>query len=402
MTKPTKPLHKSEFVTLLAMMISILALSIDAMLPALGIMAKDFGLRNPNDTQLVLSLMFLGFAIGQLGAGPLSDFYGRKPVIYGGYLIFIIGCLISIFTTNFSLMLIGRFLQGIGASAPRIVGIAIVRDGYSGREMASIMSIVMALFILVPTVAPALGQAIMFVTGWRGIFAFILVVAVIAAAWFAFRQPETLTDDDRREFTITGIWLGVVETFSHRSVTAYVFAAGFVFGSFVGYLSSAQQLFQTTYGTGEMFAVYFALSSISIGAGSIFNSFYVGTYGMRFLSQVALVAGTLVSVLFMVIAYNFAGVPPFWMFMLWLMVLMFFNGFLFGNLNSLALEPLGHMAGLAAAIFGSVSTLIAIPVSAAIGASYSGGVEALVIGQILAGAMSLTIVRFLAKRPAQD
>ena len=400
MKNPAKPLHKTEFVALLTMMISILALSIDAMLPALGDIARDLELQNPNDAQLVLTSMFLGFAIGQLAAGPLSDCYGRKPVIYAGYIIFVLGCLMSIFTTSFTVMLLGRFLQGFGASAPRIVGIAIVRDGYAGREMASIMSIVMALFILVPTIGPALGQGIMMVSDWRGIFVFILIIAVIAAIWFVLRQPETLNENDKREFSVSGIWTGTVETFSHRSVVAYVVAAGLVFGGFVAYLSSAQQLFQETYDKGALFAIYFALSSLAIGAGSIINSYLVGTYGMRFLCRISLIIAALISVGFMIFAYRHSGVPPFWMFMAWLTAIMFFNGLLFGNLNALAVEPLGHIAGLAAAVFGSVSTLIAIPISAIVGASYTGGVEPLVIGQIVVCVLSYIIMRSFSDNPS--
>ena len=268
MFKPTKPLGMGEFVTLLAFMISILALSIDAMLPALDQIGSDLGLEDPNDTQLVITAMFLGFATGQILAGPLSDCYGRKPIIYCGYAIFISGCLISMLTTDFNWMIFGRILQGLGAAAPRIVGIALVRDGYQGRAMARIMSIVMAIFILVPAIGPAFGQAILAVSHWRGIFGMLLVVAILAFAWFALRQPETLTKDNTRQFSLRAMWAGVVETLSYRTVTGYTIAAGIIFGAFLGFLSSAQQVFQTTYNSGDLFALYFGVVALGIGAAS--------------------------------------------------------------------------------------------------------------------------------------
>ena len=202
MTAPTKPLGIPEFVTLLAMMVSILALSIDAMLPALGQIGVDLGVSDVNDTQLIISAMFLGFAAGQIIAGPVSDSFGRKPVIYGGYAVFIVGCMASMMATNFETMLAGRVLQGLGAAAPRIVSLALVRDGYEGRAMARIMSIVMAIFILVPAVAPGVGQVTLLFAHWRVIFGLLLLMAVIALVWFAARQPETLAVSDRRKFSV--------------------------------------------------------------------------------------------------------------------------------------------------------------------------------------------------------
>ena len=190
MKAPTKALSIPEFVTLLAAMISILALSIDAMLPALDQIGTDLGVSDANDTQLIVSGMFLGFAAGQIAAGPLSDSFGRKPVIYVGYVIFIAGCIMSMTATVFEVMLAGRVLQGLGAAAPRIVSLALVRDGYEGRAMARIMSIVMAIFILVPAIAPSVGEAVLLVADWRAIFGLLLLMAIIASVWFAARQPE--------------------------------------------------------------------------------------------------------------------------------------------------------------------------------------------------------------------
>lgn len=392
MFSPQKQLGMAEFVSLLAFMISILALSIDAMLPALDQMGRELGLTNPNDAQLVVSAMFLGFAAGQLVAGPLSDCYGRKPVIYLGYVIFIAGCLMSMVTESFEVMLAGRVLQGLGAAAPRIVGIALVRDGYEGRAMARIMSIVMAIFILVPAIAPAIGQVILLFAHWRAIFAFLLVVALVAFAWFAMRQPETLEPAGRRQLIASNLVDGIREALGYRALMGYTVASGIIFGAFLGYLSSAQQIFQTTYETGQWFAAYFGVAALAIGAASVFNSRVVERLGMRFMTWRAMFGIAVTAWLFLAVVLVADGTPPLWLFMAWLFVTLFCLGVLFGNFNALAMEPVGHMAGLGAAIVGSVSTFIALPLGWAVGAGFDGTVLPLVLGFAVLGIAALGVM----------
>ncbi len=392
MTVPTKPLGISEFVTLLAMMVSILALSIDAMLPALGQIGVDLGVSDVNDTQLIISAMFFGFAVGQIIAGPMSDSFGRKPVIYGGYAVFIAGCVMSMMATNFETMLAGRILQGLGAAAPRVVSLALVRDGYEGRAMARIMSIVMAIFILVPAIAPGVGQVTLLFANWRAIFGLLLLMAVIALVWFAARQPETLAVSQRRKFSVRNVAGGIVEALGYRAAVGYTIASGIIFGAFLGYLSSAQQVFQTVYDTGDLFAVYFGIAALSIGAASIFNSNAVMRLGMRFLTWRALFGITFLSGLFLIPVWLYDGVPPLWLFMVWLLVAFFAIGILFGNFNALAMEPLGHMAGLGAAFVGSVSTFISLPLGWAVGHLFDNTILPLVAGFALLGAVSLIVM----------
>lgn len=392
--KPTKPLSLPEFVTMLAMMISILAMSIDAILPAFDQISNEFQLADPNDAQLVLSAMFLGFAVGQIGAGPLSDSYGRKPIIYVGYVIFISGCLLSIIATDFNVLLFGRFLQGLGAAAPRIVSIALVRDGYEGREMARIMSIVMAIFILVPTIAPAIGQVVIAFSQWRHIFTLLLLMAIIAFVWFALRQPETLEQDNRRKFSVKNIMGGMVEIFGYRIVAGYTIASGIIFGAFLGYLNSAQQIFQTTYKTGDWFAVYFGAAALAIGIASVFNSKVVIRLGMRYMTWNALLGLTALSSIFLIIVLWNNGQPNLWLFMTWLLLAFFCCGILFGNFNALAMEPIGHMAGLGAAVVGSVSTFISIPLGWTVGFYFNNTVTPLIAGFAILGALSLFVVRW--------
>ncbi|MCP4184411.1 MAG: multidrug effflux MFS transporter, partial [Hyphomicrobiales bacterium] len=243
-------------------MISIVALAIDIMLPALDVIGRDLNVANANDTQLVITSLFFGFAVGQMLAGPVSDSMGRKPVIFLGYVVFVAGCLLSIFATSFSLMLVGRVLQGLGAASPRIVTLALVRDSYEGRAMARIMSIVMAVFILVPSIAPAIGQAIILASGWRSIFTLLMAMAIISVTWFALRQPETLPQTSRRKFSFTNVTTGISEACGYRSAMGYTLASGLVFGAFVGYLSAAQQIFQISFGVGNLFPLYFGGASL--------------------------------------------------------------------------------------------------------------------------------------------
>ena len=392
MRKPIAALPIPEFVILLAMMVSTTALATDIMLPALDVMGHDLGVDDPNSVQLIVSSLFLGFAVGQALAGPLSDSFGRKPVIYGGYALFTIGCLMSLFAASWEVMIAGRVLQGFGAAAPRIVTMALVRDGYEGRAMARIMSIVMAVFILVPTIAPALGQVVIYLSGWRATFTVLIALGIFASAWFALRQPETLPPPMRRAFSARSIGAGLREIMASRVAVGHTVALGLIFGVFLSYLSTAQQIFQAAYDTGALFALYFGMAALSIGGASVVNSLLVMRMGMRHLTRMALIGLAGLSFLFLIPAYLWDGTPPLALFMAWLMAAFFCVGILFGNLNSIAMEPLGHIAGLGAALIGSLSNFIALPISFYIGHHFDGTVVPLVMGFGLAGVAALIVV----------
>ena len=398
MKAPTKPLPLTEFVVLIALTVSLVALATDAMLPSLAEIGRDLGVADPNRTQLVVSSLFLGFALGQILVGPLSDSYGRRPVIFGGFAVFIAGCLISMIAGDLQTMLAGRVLQGLGAAAPRVVTVAMVRDGYAGRPMARIMSFVMAVFILVPAIAPAIGQGVAYLAGWRAIFGFFLVLALSTLAWFALRQPETLAAGQRRPFSAASLGAGFLEACRQRPTLGYTLATGCLFGGFLGYLSSARQVFQVTYDTGALFPLYFGAASLAIGAASVLNARLVMRLGMRLLSRQALVGLTLLSALFLAPVLLFAGRPPLWLFVAWQLAAFFCVGVLFGNLNALAMEPLGHMAGLGAALVGSLATLLALPFGWAVGAAFDGTVLPLTLGFLLSGAGGLAAMLWTERK----
>ncbi len=382
-----------EFVALMALIISLVALSTDAMLPALPFIGDDLGITGANNAQLVVSIFFLGLTAGQMLFGPLSDSIGRKPAIYIGMVLFMLGCLLSIVATDFPTMLAGRALQGLGVAAPRTVAVALIRDQHGGRAMARIMSFVMTVFILVPVAAPALGQAILFVADWRAIFVFFLGLAIVALIWFGLRQPETLPVEKRQAFSFGRIGRAIIEVCRTRVAFSNAVAAGFVFAAMIGYLTSAQQIFQDTYQLGTMFPVFFAILAIAIGGASFLNALLVMRFGMRLLSGRALITLIGLSAVFFVIAAAMSGVPPLWAFMTYGIATFFCMGILFGNLVAMSMEPLGHIAGVGAAVVSSLTGFISLVLGSAIGLSYDGTVLPLVGGFALVGAGALIFVR---------
>ena len=392
-------LRPGEFVSLVALLMSLVALSIDSMLPALPEIGRDLGVLRRNDTQFVITAVFLGLGLGQIVLGPLSDRIGRRAAIHTGLTLFMTGCLLSMFAPSFEVMIAGRVVQGVGAAAPRVVTIAMLRDQYEGRQMARLMSFAMAVFILVPIIAPALGQAILWLGGWRAIFATIFAIAAIALAWFALRQPETLPVSRRRPFSPVGIGRAVLEVLRTRSALGYTLGTGFVFAPFLAYLSSAQQIFQDAYRTGALFPFWFGLLALAFGGASLVNGRLVMKHGMRRLLKAATLAVTLVAVVAWVLAFAFEGLPPFWLFMAYLMTHFFCMGMVFGNLNALAMRPLGHMAGVGAAVVASLTAFIGVPLGTLVGQSFDGTMYAQIGAFAVAGAATLAVTSWAEGAP---
>ncbi len=384
-----RQLPAREFTLLIAMLTALTALAIDAMLPALGEIGGDLGVVRENNRQLVLSALFLGFALGQVAYGPLADRFGRKPAMYGGLGLFVLGCLLSMGAWNYEAMLAGRFLQGIGAAGPRVVCLTLVRDRYEGREMARVMSFIMAVFVIIPTVAPALGQAMMLVSGWRAIFGALLVFAMTGLIWFAIRQPETLKPERRVPLSIGPIAAAMAQVGSNRAAVGYTAAAGLVFGGFLGYLNSAQQIFQEQFQVGALFPTYFAMLSLAFAAASYVNGKLVIRYGMRKLAIRSIMGLCVFSVVFLVALVPADGLAPLWVFLLWGAGAFFCLGAVFGNVNALAMEPFGHIAGIAAALIGSFTSLLSMLLGAVIGQFYDGTLLPLVGGFAFLGIASL-------------
>jgi len=387
--EPADPRSDVEFILRIALTTSLVAMSIDTMLPALGPMATELGAPQANDRQWILSAFFAGLSTGQLVYGPVSDSTGRKRALYVGILLFIAGGLICALTQSFSWLLAGRALSGFGAAAPQIVCLALVRDTHSGRTMARVMSFVQTVFILVPVLAPTIGQGVLAVTSWRAIFAALVVIASLLALWFALRQPETLPREKRVPFSPRTIARNAAEVFRTRITLGYMFASGFIFSGFIGYLSVSQQLFQEQYGLGRLFSVYFGLLASAIGVASFLNGKLVMRFGVRRLSRTALLCNCVLSVAMLLGCFALGGHPPLAFFLGYMLLCFFCNGLLFGNYSARAMEPMGHIAGVAAAITGSVSGLIALALGTPFGRAYDGTVFSVVGGFTAAALLSL-------------
>ncbi|MDQ6983155.1 MAG: multidrug effflux MFS transporter, partial [Ghiorsea sp.] len=312
-----------EFIALMAVMMSLMALSIDIMLPALGQIGHDMQLGQINDTQLLISLLFLGFAIGMIFYGPFSDSYGRKPAIYIGLTIAILGGALSWVATDYNTMLWGRFFQGLGLASVRIVTMSLVRDLYRGDEMGKVMSLIMSIFILVPILAPSLGQVILMFAHWRTIFAFILGLSILVLIWFTLRQQETIHKEDRHPLSITRLMHDVSFMFQNKIVLGYTIMSGLVFAAFLGYLNSSQQLLQEMYHLGKLFPLYFGLLAIAVGCASVVNAKWVMRFGMRTMSKYALQGMVLASIIFWFVAQHAEGVPALWQLMAYLAIVLF-------------------------------------------------------------------------------
>ena len=386
-----------EFITLTALIISITALSIDMMLPALPDIGTDLKTRHPNDAQLVVSILILGMGIGQVFFGPLSDSVGRKPVIFAGFFIFIMGCLISIFSTQFETMLAGRFIQGLGAAGPRTAIVALIRDQYDGRAMARIMSAVMAVFIFVPAVAPALGQLVLLKASWRAIFSVLMIQGLIAVTWFTIRQSETLAVENRVSFSRKRILNGLIDVCTNRLSFGYTLAAGFMSGALLAYLNCAQQIFQEIYVLGRQFPIYMAFIALSVGSASFINSRIVMRIGMRPLSYRAVLWFIIIMSLYLIATFLMQGYAPLWFFMICLSLSFFCLGILFGNLNAIAMGPLGHIAGMGAAVIGSLTSLFSAWISIVIGRQYNGTTLPLALGFVVLGCFTLVVMRWADK-----
>ena len=382
----------ARFIVLVALLTSLLAFGTDAMLPALPEIGKALGVSEANRVQLVVTSFMLGTGLGQLFFGPFSDYVGRKPAILLGLAIFMAGAAVSYTAHSFEMMLAGRMLQGLGVAGPRTASIAMVRDLYKGREMARIMSFVMAVFILVPALAPLLGQEVMLFWGWRSIFVSFTLFAMVAFIWMAIGQAETNTR--RRAFSLADLWHAVAAVFSNRQTMGFALVAGLNFAAFVVYLSSAEQIFREVFHVGNLFPLYFAIMALAIGAASFTNARLVMRLGMHTLITRALAALVGFSLLYSIILFARPEAESLWLFLTWGVLSFFSVGLVFGNVNALAMEPMGANAGIASAIIGAVSTVLAVAIGVPLGLLYNGSTLPLVGGFVILGLGCLLVVRF--------
>ena len=383
-----------EFIALLAMMFAMTAFSIDAMLPAMPEIAAELSPEAPNKAQLIITSFVFGMGLGTFLTGPLSDALGRRRVIIGGVVLYCFGAALAWAAPTLELVLAARVLQGLGVAGPRVAAMALVRDLYSGRQMARIVSFTMMIFTLVPAVAPLLGSFIIAGFGWRGIFPAFVVFALIATTWFWARQAETLPVRSRRPLRFGTLIAAVKEILTHRLVLMVIAVMTLAFASLFGVLSSTQQVFDQRFGLAESFPRWFAVIALVSGLASVLNARLVVRLGMRWMVTTTFAFQTVNSGI-LVLVFAMGWLPEsvtFWAYLYWTITVFFMAGLTIGNLNALALEPMGHIAGTAASLVTALATVLSVLVAAPIGLAFDGTPVPLMAGVFVCATLALPIM----------
>jgi DHA1 family bicyclomycin/chloramphenicol resistance-like MFS transporter len=382
-----------ERIALYALLTSLTSLSIDALLPGLRDIGADVGVSPPLSTQHVISLFIFGMAFGELLLGPLSDAIGRKKSLVLGLFVYAAGTVIAMLAGSLEMVILGRFLQGVGVSGPKIATRAMIRDQFEGDAMARVLSFMFTLFILVPMLAPALAQGLIVLAGWRSVFAAYLVIAGLLGLWLVARQPETLPEAKRIPFRPGLLLLNSRRILSNRRVTLLIVATGLVFGAQLLYLSTATDLFFDAYGIKETFPFYFAVLATGVGLASFVNAKLVQRFGMDRMARTAFI-GLAATGFLMMIASGLSGDRlPLAAFMLFGFAAFFAIGVLFGNLNAMVMRSLGQVAGLGASLIASGSSLVATLFAIGIGRFYDGTTMNLSVGFFVAGVSALVLAQ---------
>lgn len=383
---------KVEFIGLAAMLMALNALAIDIMLPGLQEIGAALGVINENHRQYVISAYLLGFGIAQLGYGPISDRYGRRKPMLFGLGIYVISSIAVVFVPSFAGVLALRFIQGIGSAATRVITISIVRDVYGGRQMAEVMSLIMMVFMVVPVIAPGTGQIVLLFGDWHLIFVFMAVIAVIVGAWMYYRLPETLHPEDVRPFTVKSVLNGFKIVLTNRIALCYTLSSTFIFGALFGFINSAEQVYKGVYELGQWFAVAFAGVALFMALSSFINARLVGRFGMRRLSHGSLIGFIVITFVWLLIQIYGPQPMPFALFIVLFALAMFQFGWIGSNFNSLAMEPLGHVAGTASSVIGFMGTVGGSLIGALIGQSFDGTALPMVAGFFIVSLVGLVFV----------
>jgi DHA1 family bicyclomycin/chloramphenicol resistance-like MFS transporter len=390
-----RPMGFAEFVVVIAAIMALNPLAMDMMLPALPDIGAAFRIPVANHLQLVLSTFLIGFGVGQFIMGPLSDRFGRRPVLLGGMTVYAVASVLAIAAPSFETLLLARALQGLGTSATRVIATSIVRDCYVGRRMASVMSLAMMVFIAVPVISPAFGQAVMLLTQWRGIFVVLMLYGLLALAWCVLRLPETLPDSERKSLALFDVLGAYRQTVTNRQTLGYALAAGGVMGSLFAFVFSAQQVFVGIYHLGHYFPLAFAAIAAGTAIAGFLNARLVGRLGMRVISHGALVLYAAVAGAMLLTESLHA--LPLALFIALSALMMFSFGMIIANFTALSMEPQGHIAGTASSLYGSITTLVGIAVGIVIGQSFDGTLLPFATGFFLCTLTSLAIVLVVEK-----
>jgi len=391
------PMGKREFIVLAAFLMAINSLAIDIMLPALQQIGSSLGVENENHRQYVVTTYLIGFGLAQLVYGPLSDRFGRRIPLLIGIVVYVISAFGIALIPSFAGLLALRFIQGLGSAATRVITISIVRDVFGGRLMAEVMSLIMMVFMIVPVIAPGSGQIIMLVSTWHMIFVFIGTMATLVGIWMYFRLPETLKPENVRPLTVRSVASGFKMVLTNRVALCYTIASTFLFGALFGFINSAQQIYSGIYGLGVYTPVAFGGVALFMALSSFINSQLVGRFGMRRLSHAALLGFSFITFIWLLVQLYGPAPMPFPLFMVFFALAMFQFGWIGSNFNSLAMEPLGHVAGTASSVLGFMSTVGGASIGAGIGQYFNGTATPMVIGYFTVSLIGLMFVLIAEK-----
>ena len=392
MQKVVGKLGRVEFIALVAGLIMINAFAIDIMLPGLQQIGESLGEADPNRRQLVIPAYMLGFGVLQLVFGPLADRFGRRVPLLCGVGIYMLAALSANFVTDFNALIVLRFLQGAGAAASAVIGLALVRDLFIGDEMAKTLSLIFMVMMVSPILAPALGQFLLTVMNWQGLFAFMAGLGGLVWLWIYFRLPETLKFENRRAFTLKSIVEGFGIVFGNRVSLSYIMATALLFGALMGFLTSAQQIYVVQFNMGAWFPAFFAVGGVAAALSGFANSQLVSRFGMKKLSSIALTIFAANSVLMLVL--SLAGIMHVWLFLgLSLIWFISFN-FIMANFGALAMMPLGEVAGTAASTQGFLQMVVGASIGAVIGQFYNGTTVPLALGFVILSILAGIVVSF--------
>jgi DHA1 family bicyclomycin/chloramphenicol resistance-like MFS transporter len=386
----TRVLSRPEFIALMAAMMALNALAIDVMLPALPYMGEALGVESENERQFVISAYMLGFGVAQLAFGPLSDRFGRRAPLLIGIAVYIVAAFAAAFSPTFAVLLALRFTQGMGAAGTRVIATSMVRDLYSGRAMAEVMSLTFMVFMAIPVIAPGIGQVLLLTGPWQYIFFFMTGLAAVFGLWGLLRLPETLPIANRRPLTFKGVFDGFVIVCTNRAAFSYGLAGMFLFAALFGFISTSQQIYVDIYDLGVYFPVAFAAMAGLMAVSSFLNSRIVARYGMRRLSHFALLVYTGMAAVLLTL--SMAGFMPLWLFFSLLSVIMFMFGWAASNMNSLSMEPLGAVAGTASSVFGFIQTVGGALIGSFIGQQFDGTVVPVATGYFAMGTLAIVCV----------
>jgi len=384
-----------EFITLVAFAMAITALSVDIMLPVLPDIVSEFQIADPNQQQFMVTVYLFSFAVGQIFAGPISDRLGRRPTLLGGLAIYMAATVLAVFADSYAMLLTARAIQGIGAAAPRIVAVAVVRDRFVGRGMSQVMSFVMTVFIMLPLVAPAIGAVIGEIGSWRYVFGFLLLFTFSTAVWSALRLPETNpTGKPGHEPVPLGMAVRMV--LKSPQTVGYMVALGFVFACLLSYIASTQQVFADIYAIDDLFPLVFASSALMMVVASVVNARLVRRIGMRRISHGAMLAFAALSIAGVLLTFVVDPLPLS-VLLVFLGLSFFFIGLILPNFNALAMEPLGRVAGTGSSVIGFVMTGIGAVLGGISAQLYDQTLHALLLGFVIFSIIVVLIVAFIEK-----